>query len=201
MNVVSDHNLARATQAIPSAINMVTMEWDPILAETAYNYMVRTKCTPSNFSHNSNRSSDYWNLGGRNGGNSANNVYVGENWYSNYPDNSTDNVLFGGAVKMWTNGGCRGGSSSYSVWTCTQVVCSEADYFYNNTVNGAPCSPKGAQFESVGHFTQVMWATTQWVGCAYTSSCGTLCDYVMGGNINLPSVLVPSDASMVWQSQ
>jgi hypothetical protein len=116
---------------------------------------------------------------------------VGENWYSGKPDNTTDGV-FGGAVKAWTNGGCRSSQYSNGVWSCASVGCSEADYFYNRVVNGESCSPNGVIFGNVGHFTQVMWAKTAWVGCGYTASCGTLCDYVVSGNFNLPSTIAPS---------
>jgi len=92
---------------------------------------------------------------------------------------------------MWTTGECWGGGA-----TCTNLKCSEYDYFYNNVVNGKPCSPNGTVFGNVGHFTQVMWANTGWVGCAWTAGCGTICDYVVAGNMNLPSGTL--QASNIW---
>jgi hypothetical protein len=169
---------------------MIQLRWDPIAAKTAYNYLVNQGCA-GGFQHNANRSYDYWNNGGRNGATSSNSasnpVYVGENWYSNGPDNVTDPV-FGGATKMWTNGNCDAAEYSNGQWTCTDQKCSEMEYFYQTGV----CY---GTFDDYGHFTQVMWATTAWVGCGYTQECGTLCDYVVGGNYNLPPDPKPSD---VW---
>jgi uncharacterized protein YkwD len=199
INIVNEHNTARATLAVPPAINMKTIKWDDCAALTAYNYLITTACTPDTFTHNLNAKNDYWSLGGRNGAtalNSATNpVYVGENWYSAKPDASTDNGCWGGAVKQWTNGE---GFLATGSGVCTSYHCSEADWFYGRrNPNGTLCSP--ASFEDWGHFTQVMWADTEWVGCAYTPSCGTLCNYVIGGNGGLPSEGHPAPI-LVWQS-
>jgi len=152
--------------------------------------LVQQGCA-AGFQHNAARSQDYWNNGGRNGATSANSasnpVYVGENWYSGAPDNVTDNV-FGGAVKAWTTSRCSSATYSNGQWTCTGSKCSEEDYFYKN---GACVGT----FDDYGHFTQNMWAATAWVGCGYTKACGTLCDYVGGGNVNLPPNPQPSN---VW---
>jgi hypothetical protein len=43
-------------------------------------------------------------------------------------------------------------------------------------------SEAGCTGGSTGHYTQVMWASTRFVGCGYTVSGGTLCNYFPAGN-------------------
>ncbi|KAJ3275498.1 hypothetical protein HDV01_000325 [Terramyces sp. JEL0728] len=187
--ILADHNSARRTLATPVANNMYELLWDPKLEQTAQNYLVKSGCTTASFAHNSARTADYLALGGQNGG------YVGENWYSGGPINSADfpsENVFGGATVEWTTGTCIGASFSGGVFTCsTHATCSEKDGFYGDK-NGSPCNQENTEY---GHFTQVMWAATQYVGCGYTSQCGTLCDYVQGGNVNLPTNPQPGD---IW---
>jgi hypothetical protein len=178
-NILNEHNQARRTLANPTAANMIELRWDPLLAQTAFNYLTTAGCSP--FDHNPNRETDYHALGGTN----DNGGGVGENWYSGNPDASTDTAINtgpfmfgGGAVAAWTVDNCLGISGN----TCTDPVCSESDNFYGRTRadGGAQCSNTG--LFAVGHFTQVMWATTAWVGCGHTAACGTLCDYAPAGN-------------------
>ncbi|KAJ3257278.1 Peptidase inhibitor 16 [Boothiomyces macroporosus] len=184
--ILADHNNARRTLATPVANNMYEMLWDPILEQTAQNYLTNVGCSPY-FTHNPSATQDYINLGGKNG------AYVGENWYSGGPINSPaypSEQIFGGATVAWTTGNCTGFSLIGGKYVCTSTVCSEESGFYGGTTG--TCN----QLNTVtGHFTQVMWAKTQNVGCGYTSTCGTLCNYVMGGNYNLPSNPQPSD---IW---
>ncbi|KAJ3320868.1 Peptidase inhibitor 16 [Boothiomyces sp. JEL0866] len=189
--ILADHNYARRALATPVANNMYELLWDPILEQTAQNYLVKVGCSPS-FVHNPSRTQDYINLGGKHGGGPYG-VYVGENWYSGGPINSPAypwEQLFGGATVAWTSGTCNGGSYNGVKYTCTSTQCSEASGFYGGTTG--TCNQLNTDW---GHFTQVMWANTQYVGCGYTPQCGTLCDYVEGGNFNMPANPKPSD---IW---
>jgi len=87
--------------------------------------------------------------------------YVGENWYSGGP--GADDY-FGGATFAWCD---------YN-WT---TGCSEKSNFLG--ING--CSSSSGE---TGHYTQVVWASSAYVGCGYTSVGGTVCDYSPGGNFD-----------------
>jgi pathogenesis-related protein 1 len=73
---VTAHNQARSgTLNPPPSPALPPVSWDPILADSAYNYLVKCKSSGTTMvDHNANRSSDYVALGGSG--------YVGENIYA-----------------------------------------------------------------------------------------------------------------------
>jgi hypothetical protein len=180
-NILNDHNIQRSKPS--NAANMLELIWDPILENVAQNYL--DHLSGGGFQHNSNRGCDYIHLGGRNF--DPNQVqsngcpWIAENWYSGGPDNKTGQgaEVLGGAVSAWTTGRCNG-------WYCCPMKCSsqgcsEQDNFYQIS---SSCSQHSGQYL---HYTAVMNAETEYVGCGYSAAHGTLCDYSKrGGNWNLP---------------
>jgi len=129
---------------------MIEVSYDMKLECVAQNYM---NALTGSFVHNAARSTDYAGCGGSG--------YVGENWYSGGPSDST-----GGATYAWVD----------FIWPVAWGGngCSERqDYLVN------PASCAGG---TTGHYTQVMWDNTALVGCGYVSGKGTVCDYAPGGN-------------------
>ena len=137
---VTAHNNARSGAVValnpPPSPALPPVSWDPILADSAYNYLV--KCQSSSGSlvdHNANRSSDYVALGGSG--------YVGENIYAMQGAAATPTD----AVALWmgeassydyaTNSGSAGHYTQV-VWRdsvrigCTIVNCPSLKY--SNTV-------------------------------------------------------------------
>jgi pathogenesis-related protein 1 len=102
---VTAHNNARSGTVValnpPPSPALPLVSWDPILADSAYNYL--TKCQSAAGSlvdHNANRSSDYVALGGSG--------YVGENIYAMQGAAATPTA----AVALW-----MGEASSYDYAT------------------------------------------------------------------------------------
>jgi uncharacterized protein YkwD len=137
---VAAHNAARASTSLnpqPSPA-LPPVSWDPILADTAYNYL--SKCVSSDgqlVDHNKNRASDYQALGGTD-------KYVGENIYAT----TGNTVAPADAVNSWMseaskydyskNDFSNAGHYTQVVWRdsvrigCAIVNCANARY--NNTV-------------------------------------------------------------------
>jgi uncharacterized protein YkwD len=70
---VAAHNQARSGPLTPTpSPALPPVSWDPILADSAYNYTARCTGTGDLLSHNANRTADYRALGGTDS-------YVGEN--------------------------------------------------------------------------------------------------------------------------
>merc|ERR1711924_123847 len=139
---------------------MVEMTWDSNLEAVAQNY----QDSGASSNRNPDRTSHYQQLGGSG--------YVGENWFSGTPDST----MTGGAVGAWTNfewpeaWGMNGCSEQQNYWAA----------YESSSANGqayAHCDGG-----TVGHYTQVMWASSVRVGCGYSTSKGTLCNYSPGGN-------------------
>jgi len=188
--ILSDHNEKRRTAT--NAANMIELRYDMVLEQVAQAYLGRG-CA-GGFQHNPNRGCDYTARGGRNGGTGAC-ASVGENWYSGYTDDTTGvDVVIGGAVAQWTDGRCSSWASP--PLRCNSYWCSEKQNFYQTGSDSyGACSQTSGE---VLHYTQTMWATTAFVGCGYTPACGTLCDYAMGGNMNLPSMGQMREANL-WK--
>jgi uncharacterized protein YkwD len=89
---VTAHNQARSGPLNPTPMPALPpVSWDPVLADSAYGYLVKCASTgspPALVDHNANRSSDYQALGGSG--------YVGENIFG-----STGGATPAGAVSSW----------------------------------------------------------------------------------------------------
>jgi hypothetical protein len=188
--ILSDHNEKRRTAT--NAANMIELQYDMVLEQVAQAYLNRG-CA-GGFQHNPNRGCDYTARGGTHGG-TGTCASVGENWYSGYTDNTTGvDVVIGGAVAQWTDGRCSSWASP--PLRCNSYWCSEKQNFYQTGSDSyGACSQTSGE---VLHYTQLMWATTAYVGCGYTAACGTLCDYAMAGNMNLPSMGSMREAN-IWK--
>jgi len=134
---VTAHNNARGgTLNPPPAPALPPVSWDPILADSAYNYLAKCKSSDGNMvAHNANRSSDYVALGGTG--------YVGENIYAMQGAAAKPSA----AVNMWmgeassydyaTNSG-NAGHYTQVVWRasvrigCAIVTCPSVKY--SNTI-------------------------------------------------------------------
>ena len=81
--------------------------------------------------------------------------YVGENWYSGAPSDAAEKWTTFVWPVNWGGNGCS----------------EEQNYHGTNGCSG-----------TVGHYTQVMWAASARLGCGYTATGGTLCNYAPGGN-------------------
>jgi len=176
--ILSDHNTKR--RQATNAANMIELRYDMVLEQTAQAYLNRG--CGGGFQHNPNRGCEYKSRGGQNGG-TGSCASVGENWYSGYTDSTQGvDVVIGGAVAQWTDGRCSSWASP--PLRCNSYWCSEKQNFYQSGSDSyGACTQTSGQ---VLHYTQLMWATTTHVGCGYTAACGTLCDYAMAGNNNLP---------------
>jgi len=85
------------------------------------------------------------------------------------------------------------------------VKCGGSGYVGENWYGGAPdgatfawvdynwtkgCSEKAAYWKrsgcsgTTGHYTQVVWAKSVFVGCGWTKKGGIVCNYAPGGNFN-----------------
>ncbi len=89
---VTAHNQARSGPLDPTPMPALPpVSWDPVLADSAYGYLVKcvaTSSPPALVDHNAGRSTDYQALGGSG--------YVGENIFG-----STGSATPAGAVSSW----------------------------------------------------------------------------------------------------
>jgi hypothetical protein len=89
---VTAHNQARSGPLNPTPMPALPpVSWDPVLADSAYGYLVKclsTGSTPALVDHNANRSADYQALGGSG--------YVGENIFG-----SSGGATPSAAVSSW----------------------------------------------------------------------------------------------------
>jgi hypothetical protein len=89
---VTAHNQARSGPLTPTPMpGLPPVSWDPVLADSAYGYLVKcisTESPPALIDHNANRSTDYQALGGSG--------YVGENIFG-----STGGATPAAAVSNW----------------------------------------------------------------------------------------------------
>lgn len=134
---ISAHNNARSGALNPPpSPALPPVSWDPILADSAYNYLVKCQSAAGSLvDHNANRSSDYVVLGGSG--------YVGENIYAMQGAAATPTA----AVALWmgeassydyaTNSG-NAGHYTQVVWRasvrigCAIVTCPAVKY--SNTI-------------------------------------------------------------------
>jgi pathogenesis-related protein 1 len=137
---VTAHNNARSGAVValnpPPSPALPPVSWDPILADSAYNYLAKCQSAAGSLvDHNANRSSDYVALGGSG--------YVGENIYAMQGAAATPTA----AVALWmgeassydyaTNSG-NAGHYTQVVWRasvrigCAIVTCPALKY--SNTI-------------------------------------------------------------------
>jgi len=136
---------------------MIEMEWDSDLE-----FVAQTFANLGPFvGHNSDRKVQYQDRVG-----TGTNVYgVGENWFSGSPTGGSS-PMPEDAVHAWVD------FVWPSAWTGNADDCSERQAFNNECVG------------MTGHFTQVMWEKSYKVGCGYTATHGTTCNYFPPGNFN-----------------
>jgi uncharacterized protein YkwD len=136
---VTAHNAARASTDLnpPPSPALPPVSWDPILADSAYNYLSKCVVTNGSVGHNADRTTDYQALGGTDS-------YVGENIYAT----TGNTVAPADAVNDWMSEASKydytkddlstAGHYTQVVWRdsvrigCAIVNCSNARY--NNTV-------------------------------------------------------------------
>ncbi len=136
---VTAHNAARANASLnpPPSPALPPVSWDPILADSAYNYLSKCAVASGSVEHNADRTSDYQALGGTDS-------YVGENIYAT----TGNTVAPADAVNDWMSEASKydytkndlttAGHYTQVVWRdsvrigCAIVNCSNARF--NNTV-------------------------------------------------------------------
>jgi len=145
------HGHNRQRSTLTQCSNMIRMSYDMDLERIAQAHV--NGQSRESFKSNDNRSLQFADLGGSG--------YVGENWY---PGSPVDAVL------RWTTsrftaspGGKR--CSEYENYIATHIGAGAS-----HLCDGGP----------VDHFVQVMWAKTVQIGCGYTASAGTVCNYSPG---------------------
>ena len=136
------------TPGQPAGVNINKLLWDPYLAKVAQDYS--TNCQ---WLHNSNRNTDLQEY--QNNTEYKFDSYslsVGENlFYTTSNDDILTNLLYG-----------------------IQSYYNEYEYFtFNNNTDGCCQNDK-----MCGHYTQVIWSNTRYVGCGYT-----ICDGLSGTSI------------------
>lgn len=150
------HNFYRRQEAQNNlGSGMIEMEWDYDLETVA-----QTFANQGTFAgHNSNRTNHYEQLIGENVNG------VGENWFSGPPTGGSGSMPED-AVHAWVD------FKWPAAWTGQPADCSEREAFYGECAG------------MTGHFTQVLWEGSYKVGCGYTSTHGTTCNYFPPGNFN-----------------
>lgn len=156
----------------PGASNMNSLFWDISLESLAMDYA--TQCIKG---HNPNRNMDIFNYQQIAGFEFANNMFIGESWYSS--------PLKIDAIAVSKLDPLLNGIN----WFFSEIK----DYNYSKI------------YQSIaGHYTQIVWANTRYVGCGY-SSCdfGTLivCNYWPPGNIPGQYPYLSSQQSQCSQCQ
>eukprot|EP01134_Creolimax_fragrantissima_P006967 CFRG6967T1 len=177
--ILSEHNRLRATVR---AEKMFELEYDMDLECAARTYVERSNGKFSG--HNANRLTDYEACARADGREPEfdNWSAVGENWYSGSPRDSTTGGASNSFVdfvwpKKWGFNDCSERQNYAAEENDIQALL-------NNEAIKPEC--KGGM---VGHYTQVMADRTKKVGCWFTESFGTLCNYGPAGNFNnLPYV-------------
>jgi len=151
--VLNDHNTLRRT--LVTASNMIELTWDSNLETVAQDFVNAA----TSGGHNSARTTQYAALGGSG--------YVGENWYSGSPSDAAVKWATFVWPVSWGGNGC---SEQQNYWAT-----------YELSTNGQ--SHQSCAGGTVGHYTQVLWATSARLGCGYRSGIGTICNYAPGGNV------------------
>ena len=98
-----------------------------------------------------------------------------------------------------TFGDCTSGQNAYMTWnsapgSAAPTVCDAVTAWYNEVKDYAftptPYSDNKANFDAIGHFTQLVWGASTSMGCATASSgCNgnanwyIVCDYSPAGNV------------------
>merc|ERR1740117_1675156 len=176
---LTEHNQLRRT--IVQASDMIELTYDMQLEAVAQNYL--NSLGSGSFSHNSRATADYAALGGSG--------YVGENWYSSSPTDAASKWCTFVWPTSWGGNGCSEEQNFFA--TNPNGFAGASIPEYSGRAYG---SSPGSQCRggTTGHYTQVLWAKSARVGCGYTSSGGTLCNYAPGGNFNNQDFFTPGAA-------
>jgi len=168
--ILDQHNFYRSLTALgttpgyPSATNIESLVWDPALASVAQTYA--EQCI---WNHNSNRKAQFYATSGQSMWYDSTDIGVGENLYGFAPGSyDADAIVYG--IGSWYK--------EYPNWS------------YNTGSYPGTCTTGTV----CGHFTQLVWGNTRYVGCgvAYCpngltgwttrSSSIVVCDYWPPGN-------------------
>merc|ERR1712166_1658594 len=176
---LTEHNQLRRT--IVQASDMIELTYDMQLEAVAQNYL--NSLGSGSFSHNSRATADYAALGGSG--------YVGENWYSSSPTDAASKWCTFVWPTSWGGNGCSEEQNFFA--TNPNGFAGASIPEYSGRAYG---SSPGSQCRggTTGHYTQVLWAKSARVGCGYTSSGGTLCNYAPGGNVGNQDFFTPGAA-------
>eukprot|EP01134_Creolimax_fragrantissima_P008409 CFRG8409T1 len=171
--ILSEHNRLRATV---DTVKMFELEYDEDLECAARTFVERSGGTFSD--HNQNRLSDYQACAKSSGREPEfdSSTSVGENWYSGSPKDS----LTGGAAAAWVDfvWPAAWGGNDCSERQSYAAKYNDAQALQNEAINDS------CKNGVVGHYTQVLWDRSQKIGCWYTESFGTVCNYGPAGNYN-----------------
>ncbi len=171
------HNDLRAALArgevpgMPPATEMNQLVWDDALADVALSYVA--SCP--GFAHNPNRGIHYLNE------RDAGNTRWGPD--TQYLPNfcSGQDCIAVGENLMATTG----------TWSMPNILSYiEAGWWdeYQDWTYGVHNAPGSCQGNACGHFTQMAWANTRYLGCAVVNGCNdynlVVCNYFPAGNFN-----------------
>lgn len=176
---LAEHNQLRRT--IVQASDMIELTYDMQLETVAQNYLNRLGS--GSFSHNSRATADYAALGGSG--------YVGENWYSSSPTDAASKWCTFVWPTSWGGNGCSE-EQNYFATNPNGFAGANIPEYSGRAYGSSPGSQ--CRGGTTGHYTQVLWAKSARVGCGYTSSGGTLCNYAPGGNFNNQDFFTPGAA-------
>jgi hypothetical protein len=156
---------------MPAAADMNQLVWDDALANVALSYVQ----TCPGLAHNAQRSIDYLNE--RDAGYTR---WGPDNQYLSSFCNGQDCILVGENV-LWTSG----------TWSLSYILSAiesgwwdeHEDWTFGDHKVG--CAPG----QMCGHFTQMAWANTRYVGCAVVNGCANgstlVCNYFPLGNMTV----------------
>ena len=156
---------------MPPATNMNQLVWDDALANVALSYV---QSCPG-FAHNPNRGIDY--LHERDAGNTR--FGPDSEYFPNFCDGQ--DCIYIGENLMATTG----------TWNIASVLSyMESGWWdeYQDWTFGAHNAPGSCSGPACGHFTQMAWANTRYLGCAVVNGCNdynlVVCNYFPAGNFN-----------------
>jgi len=169
--LLDKHNYYRSlvasgnTPGYPAATNIESLVWDPALASVAQTYA--EKCI---WTHNADRKTQFYQRGDHSMWYDSSDIGVGENLYAFGPGSYDPNSIIWG-VGAWYN--------EYPNWS-----------YGTSGTYPSPC----ATGQVCGHFTQLIWGNSRYVGCGVNYCANGLvgwttdpvsivvCDYYPVGN-------------------
>eukprot|EP01084_Bolivina_argentea_P231500 390393_1 len=174
-NELRDRTAGGGLPGHPAATDMNYLIWDDGLANVAQTYA--ESCPGLN--HNGNRGIEY--LSERDSG-------VGTKWG---PDSQYMSSFCSNQNCIYTGENLAVSSGPYTIGSITSQIetgwWDEYQYWTFGIHNAAGSCQSGKQ---CGHYTQLAWANTRYIGCGYTNGCGSgwasifVCNYFPAGNFN-----------------